>query len=273
MKTYFIFSDVHSFYSILKDNLEKNNFEYDNKDHKLVVYAELANGDVYDSYTLSGREIVIYYQPITYLSASTETPYVTGVASPIDFTFNSNTKAHMLTQAYVEANSSSFTATSTNNASVSWRYNPDGVLVGANVTLSNQQDSTISFNILGVKANITIFYDSEIVSSFADVTNTSDLYWIKLLRFALGQSYNIGNSLTKSQASKISLIDTTNYLSIVYNQLTEQQISTPQNFEKDSNTFPSLFCQPVLQPFVPVLPCRCPHRVSPPPRLTETNGP
>ena len=206
------------------------NSQYDNKDHKLVVYAELANGDVHDSYTLSGREIVIYYQPITYLSASTETPYVTGVASPIDFTFNSNTKAHMLTQAYVEANSSSFTATSTNNASVSWRYNPDGVLVGANVTLSNQQDSTISFNILGVKASITIFYDSEIVSSFAEVINTSDLYWIKLLRTALGQSYNIGNSLTKSQASKISLIDTTNYLSIVYNQLTEQQISTPQNF-------------------------------------------
>ena len=50
------------------------------------------------------------------------------------------------------------------------------------------------------------------------------------MQVALGQSYNIGNSLTKSQASKISLIDTTNYLSIVYTQLTEQQISTPQNF-------------------------------------------
>ena len=206
------------------------NAQYDNKDHKLVVYAELANGDVYDSYTLSGREIMIYYTPINYLSASTETPYVTGVASPIDFTFNSNTKTHMLTQAYVEANPSSFTATPTNNASVTWRYNPDGILVGANVTLSNQQDSTINFNILGVKANITIFYDSEIVSSFSNVTNTSDLYWIKLLRTALGQSYNIGNSLTKSQASKISLIDTTNYFNIVCTQLGDQQITTPQNF-------------------------------------------
>ena len=76
--------------------------------HKLVVYAELANGDIYDSYTVSGREIIIYYKPINYLSASTETPYVTGVASPIDFTFNSNTKSHMLTQTYVEANASSF---------------------------------------------------------------------------------------------------------------------------------------------------------------------
>lgn len=206
------------------------NSQYDNKDHKLVVYAELANGDIYDSYTVSGREIIIYYKPINYLSASTETPYVTGVASPIDFTFNSNTKTHMLTQTYVEANASSFVATPTNNASVTWRYNPDGILVGANVTLSNQQDSTITFNILGVRTNITIFYDSEIVSSFADVTTTSDLYWIKLLQVALGQSYNIGNSLTKSQASRISLIDTTNYLSIVYTQLADQEISTPQNF-------------------------------------------
>lgn len=41
MKTYFIFSDVHSFYSILKDNLEKNSFEYDNKDHILISCGDL----------------------------------------------------------------------------------------------------------------------------------------------------------------------------------------------------------------------------------------
>lgn len=206
------------------------NSQYDNKDHKIVVYAELANGDVYNTYDVTGREIMVYYTPINYMSASTDTPYVTGVASPIDFTFNAHTKKHLLTQANVEANASNFIAQATNNATVAWRYDPDGILVGANVTLSNQQDSTINFNIYGVRSSITIYYDSELVSDFSAVDKTSDKYWLQLLRTAIGQSYTIGNTLTKSQASRISLIDSTNYLQYVYDQIGAQEITTPQNF-------------------------------------------
>ena len=207
------------------------NSQYDGRDHKIVVYAQLANGDVYNSYNLTNREINIYYQPINYLGVSTDTPYVTGYASPINFTFNAHTKKHLLTRTNVEGDVANFTFNTTNNATVVWRYDNDDILVGANVNLVNQSDSTVTFNIYGVRASITVFYDSDLVADFRTLNNGSDLYWLAKLRSAIDTAYQIGNTLKKSDASRIVLNETVNYWANVVTALNAEENVVPQNFD------------------------------------------
>lgn len=189
------------------------NSKYDNKDHKLVVYATLADGTVYNSYDLTGEEIIIYYNPIKSLTLSTTNQYVSATSADITFDFGNHTKKHLLTKEVVENTSTNtnFSVSTTNNASYTWRYT-DGILSGASITLSGTSDSEVTFNIWGLTAKITIYYDSTLVI-FSSVTEESELYWLRYLceSTSVGSTYNLGAALTKSQASKISICDSNNY--------------------------------------------------------------
>lgn len=189
------------------------NSKYDGKDHKLVVYATLADGTVYNSYDLTGEEIIIYYNPIKSLALSTTNQYVSATAADITFDFGSHTKNHLLTKEVVENSSTNtnFSVTTTNNAAYTWRYT-DGILTGASITLSGTSDSEVTFNIWGLTARITVYYDSTLII-FNSVTEKSELYWLKYLceSTSVGSNYNLGAALTKSQANKISICDSNNY--------------------------------------------------------------
>ena len=68
-KTYFIVSDVHGFYSILKKELKKKKFDLKNPDHILVVA-----GDLFDR----GNEAVELFKFVQWLNNKKRLVYVRG---------------------------------------------------------------------------------------------------------------------------------------------------------------------------------------------------
>lgn len=207
------------------------NLKYDNKDHKLVVIATLDNGEVYNSYDLTGNEITIYYVPITQITLSTEDLYVSDAASEVSINFGTHTKKHMITRAAVEGASPSFVANLTNDASYTWVYDDNGILSGLRVFLSTGKDTTATVSVYGVTNTINIYYNSNLVEDLDNIGTDSPLYWLKALRAVAGGQFDIGRTISKKQASQIPLNDSHTYWSGILSNLASADVTVPQDFD------------------------------------------
>lgn len=198
------------------------------QDHTLTVYATLADNTTYNTFELNGSDPTIYYNPISTLNITAEAEYTTD-STTLNFNFGEHTKAHLLTSSYVASNPSSFTISGTNSANVALQFNADNVLSGATVALVGQ-DSEITVSILGNTKTYTVYYDSNLVANLGTIDVTSPLYWMKKLVTAAEQEHSIGNSIKKSDAAAIQILNNHTYWNTMLGGLATDEVSVAQDF-------------------------------------------
>lgn len=198
------------------------------QDHTLTVYATLADNTTYNTFELNGSDPTIYYNPISTLNITSESEYTTD-STTLNFNFGEHTKAHLLTSSYVASNPSSFTISGTNNANVALQFNADNVLSGATVALVGQ-DSEVTVSILGNTKTYTVYYDSNLIANLEAIERTSSLYWMKKLVTSAEQEHSISNSIKKSDAAAIQILNNHTYWNTMLRGLATDEVSVAQDF-------------------------------------------